>query len=143
MRYDVQRAGYVFKDISIVSQFLFDNPTGMATYRNPDIDQGNYLLVINSDGTMPILQSIDEENVQGWTVSNTDGQFRHITSSANDVYFIVERVINSATVFYLEKLSFDVYTDSTSVQTGVGSTTITGLGHLEGYLVASHGLFSL
>lgn len=136
MRYDVQRAGYIFKDISIISQFLFDAPVGMATYRNPDIDQGNYLMVVNADGDLVILQSIAEENVQGWTLGITDGEFRHITSSQNGMYFIVERVINSVTEFYLEKLSFDVLTDSTSVQTlGAPGTTITGLGHLEGKTV--------
>lgn len=140
MRYDVQRAGYVFKDISIVSQFLFDAPIAMATYRNPDIDQGNYLMVVNAGGDLAILQSIDEENVQGWTLNITDGQFRHITGSQNDMYFIVERVINSVTEFYLEKLSFDVLTDSASVQTlGAPATTITGLGHLEGETVKVNG----
>lgn len=132
MRYDVQRAGYVFRDISIVSQFLVKNPVEMGTYRNPDIDQGNYLIVINEDGTLAVLQSIDEQNVQGWTSSTTDGQFRHLDNSADQVYFITERVINSVTKFYLEKLSFDVLTDSASVQTlGAPATTITGLGHLE------------
>lgn len=132
MRYDVQRAGYVFRDISLISQTLINSPVEIGTYRNPDVDQGNYLIVINEDGTLAVLQSIDEENVQGWTSSTTDGQFRHLDNSENDVYFIVEREINSVTKFYLEKLLFDVKTDSASVQTlGAPATTITGLGHLE------------
>jgi len=132
MRYDVQRAGYVFSDISISSQTLIKTPVGMATYRNPDVDQGNYLIVINNDGTLAILQSIEQENVKGWTSATTDGQFQHIVSSENNVYFIVQREINSVTKFYLEKLSFDILTDSTSVQTlGAPGTTITGLDHLE------------
>lgn len=135
MRYDVQRAGYVFKDISLISQFLIKNPIEMGTYRNPDIDQGNYLIVINEDGTLAILQSIDEQNVQGWTAADTeagDGYFRHVDNSEDQVYFIVEREVNSVTKFYLEKLSFDVKTDCASVQTlGAPATTITGLGHLE------------
>jgi hypothetical protein len=136
MRYDVQRNGYVFKGISIISQFLIKNPVDIGTFRNPDIDQGNYLIIINADGTLAILQSIDEQNVQGWTSSDTDGQFRHLDNSEDQVYFIVEREINSVTKFYLEKLSFNEKTDSASVQTlGTPSNVITGLSHLEGKTV--------
>jgi hypothetical protein len=132
MRYDVQRAGYVFKDISLISQFLINTPVEVGTYRNPDVDQGNFLIVINADGTLAILQSIDEQNVQGWTSADTQGQFRHLDNSEDQVYFIVERKSSFLTTFFLEKLSFNVKTDSASVQTlGVPSTTITGLGHLE------------
>lgn len=136
MRYDIQRAGYIFQDISILSQSLIRNPQSIAAYFNPNVDQGNHLFLANEDGTLAMLQSVAEQEVLGWTLGTTEGSFRHMTGSGSDFYFVIEREINSVTKFYLEKLSFDVLTDSASVQTlGVPGTTITGLGHLEGETV--------
>lgn len=132
LRYDVQRAGYVFNDISIISQSLIRNPVATAFYKNYAIDEGDHYIVVNSDGTLAILTRIEDQEVSAWTLSETDGEFRQIAASDETVYFIVEREINSVTKFYIEKLTFDVLVDSASVQTlGAPATVVTGLDHLE------------
>lgn len=133
--YDVQRGGHVSHNISILSQHLLNLPVDMAAYRNSSTDQGNFLFIINTDGTLVILQAIDEQNVAGWTLSSTDGYFRHIASSEDIVYFIVERTINSVTKFYIEQLDFDTLLDCQIVKSAASSKTITGLSALEGKTV--------
>lgn len=147
VQYDFQQGGHASTDISIMSQQLLNYPTDLATYRNPDIDNGNYLILVNSDGTLAILQAVDSQDVLGWTHCMTDnsvgltetpekGMFRHIAASGNIVYFIVERLINNLTVFLIEKIDFGLELDSTSVQDLGGPTTaVSGLSHLEGRTV--------
>jgi hypothetical protein len=48
---------------------------------------------------------------------------------------LVERVVNSVTVFYVETESLTALTDSAVISNVGGSATITGLGHLEGETV--------
>lgn len=132
--YDTQRGGHVSHNISILSQQLLNNPVDMAAYRNSSTDEGNFLFIINSDGTLAILQAIDEQNVLGWTLSTTDGYFRHVATSEDIVYFIVERVIDGVTKFYTEQLDFNTLLDSQVVKTPSG-TTVSGLNHLIGKTV--------
>jgi hypothetical protein len=129
----VQLGGTTSSDLSLFSQSLLDDPLDMAVYKNPSIDNGLYLILVNDNGTLAILQSIAEQNVLGWTLCTTDGEFRHIATSRDIVYFIVEREIDGNTVFYIEKLDFSLYMDATSVQDlGAPGTAVSGLDHLEG-----------
>jgi len=147
MTYDSKSAGQAASDISILSQSLLNDPVSMATYRNPDDDNGNYLIVVNGDGTLAILQSVNEQGVLGWTKCMTDpaadvleapekGMYRHVAAAGSTVYFIVEREIDGLSSFYIEKIDFDLYTDSTIVRTYDPATTdIVGISHLEGEAV--------
>jgi hypothetical protein len=133
--YDVQRGGHVSHNISILSQHLLNLPVDMAAYRNSSDDQGNFLLIINSDGTLLILQAIDEQAVAGWTLSTTDGYFRHVAASEDIVYFVIERTINTVKKFYIEQLNFDTLLDCQILKSAAVSKVITGLSALEGKTV--------
>lgn len=138
--FSVEVESYSPKDISIQSQHLIKQPVSIETFRNPTDDNGLYLIVVNADGTLAILQSLKSEDVNAWTPAHTsesgDHYFRHVAASQDDIYFIVERTINSVKKFYVEKLNFDSYTDCTiSGALGTPGKTITGLSVLEGETV--------
>ncbi|MHA1447890.1 MAG: hypothetical protein ACTSP4_00520 [Candidatus Hodarchaeales archaeon] len=143
LQFSVQVQGYLDQDISILSQHLIRNPVSMALFQNPTTDNGLYLIVVNGDGTLAILESLAAEDVKAWTLSDTAAgadYFRHIASTNHLVYFITEREINSVTKFYLEKLSFDALLDCAITGTNSpASTTISGLSHLEGETVQVRG----
>ena len=76
-----------------------------------------------------------EQNVAAWSLWKTDGDFTSVAVAFDDIYVAVKRVINSSTVYYLEKFNTDYNMDSTIKKTSVGSATVTGLAHLEGETV--------
>lgn len=145
--YDSKAAGQLTSNLSILSQSLLNAPVSMATYRNPDDDNGNYLIIVNGDGTLAILQSVTEQGILGWTKCMTDptvdvlevpekGMYRDVAAAGSTVYFIVERYIHGLPVFYIEKMDFDLHMDSTIIRTYDPATTdIVGISNLEGETV--------
>lgn len=134
--YSVERGAYVGTNISITAPHLIRNPISACTFENPAVYDGSYMLLVNEDGTLAIYQSMLAQNVSAWSLSETDGKFRDVTSSDSNVYFIVERTIQDKPRFFIEKLDFSAYTDNTFQFTYESPTsTITGLGDLEGKAV--------
>jgi hypothetical protein len=135
---------YTSIPISTISEQLIVNPIDSAVLRGSSTDDADYLFLVNSDGTLAVYQTSQQENVSAWTLSNTDlrteGKFKRVTNVDNEIYFIVERVINSVTVSYIEKLDFSLFMDSTVTDIFVSpETVITGLDHLEGEEVQVRG----
>ena len=59
----------------------------------------------------------------------TDGEFVAVAVEISDVYAVVKRTVNSATVYYLEKFDSDVTLDS--AKTGGAASSI-NMTHLQG-----------
>jgi hypothetical protein len=134
---------YVTNNISVMAPHLIDQPNSSGVYENSTEKDGSWLLTTMSgselDGGLSIYQSVPEQEITAWTHSTTLGKFRAIIADEALVYFFVEREINGSTVLYIEKLSWDVRTDSAKVVTGTAMTTVTGLSHLEGETVRVKG----
>lgn len=103
---------------------------------------------VRTDGTVGMLVFDRGENVVAWIEIETDGYVRHVSVLPGDVedqvYYVVERTINSATKHYIEKWALESecqggtlnkQADSFYLYSGASVTTITGLSHLEGETV--------
>jgi hypothetical protein len=132
---------YQAATLNILAPHLINQPYSSAVLSaSPDID-GSYLFVVNNEGDMKgklaIYNLIQEQGITAWTLQETgideatEG-FRHVISDNEEVYFIVERVINGSAKLYLEKLSFEYLTDCTVPFSQPSSATISGLSALEG-----------
>lgn len=147
--FDFDNSAYNSTDISLQSQELIKNPVDMDVLSGSETEDANYVIVINEDGTLAIYQTLRVENVSAWSKANTivqtdttsqAGLFKRVSAVGSDIYFIVERFIDTQTKTYIEKLDFDVFMDSTNIQTfGSPTSTITGLDHLEGQQVKIRG----
>lgn len=142
--FDDENQGYSSQEVSLLSPHLIQDPQDAAILSGSTRDNADFMFLVNGDGTLAIYQSKINENVSAWTLSNTafatDGKFTRVVEVGEDIYFGVERTVDGSTSTYLEKLDFDVYTDSTYTNTyGVATDTITGLGHLEGEEVQIRG----
>lgn len=141
MQYAVNQTSYQDKDVSILSQHLINDPKSMALFKNPHTDNGNYLIVVNDDGTLALFLTLEQEDVKAWTPANTKAgvgshYFRHVAAIHDEVYFITEREIDGVEKWYLEKMSFTDLLDCTISGTNApASTTISGLSALEGETV--------
>jgi len=137
-------SAYQSLEVSVVSPHLIVNPIDSAVLRGSLTDDANYLLIINSDGTLASYQTLMEEKVSAWTLSDTNkftnGKFKRIASIGDDIYFLVQREIAGDRLTYLEKLDWEFYTDSSIEKNYVTPTTlISGLDHLEGETVSVTG----
>lgn len=117
----------------------------IAVQRQPD----TRLHCVRSDGVVAVMVFDKAENVNCWLTVTTDGLIEDVVvmpsaSGEQDdyVYYVVKRTINGSTVRTLEKWAQESecrgdgqlckLADSFVTYTGVATTSITGLSHLEG-----------
>lgn len=120
------------KEISLLSQHLINDPLALEVWRN---DDGDYLAVLNTDGTIAVLNMNTDQGVAGWTQWTTTGTFRRVCEVDDNLFVIVARAVGEGTVFYLERFDYGYFTDCAFQIANVGATTVTNLFHLEGLTV--------
>lgn len=116
----------------------------VAVQRLPD----TRIHCVRSDGKVAVLVFDRFEKVTCWTLVETDGTVEDAVVLPGDiedqVYYVVKRTINGNTKRYTEKWALEseargatmtVLVDSALTYSGASTTTITGLGHLEGETV--------
>jgi len=112
-----------------------------AAQRQPD----TRIHFVRSDGTAAVLIFDRTENTVCWCEIETDGLIEDVVimpaAIEDRVYYVVNRTINGATKRYLEKWALQSeclgstlckLADAFVVYSGVSTTVITGLDHLEG-----------
>lgn len=140
--------GLAGRDLTVFASHLFDG------YAIEDLDYAqtpnSIVWAVRSDGTLLGLTYNREQDLMAWHRHDTRlGQFERVCvvpeAGEDVVYVVVRRTINGSVVRTIEKLErrtiLDWDTDAFSVDSGLtysGSpiSTITGLDHLEGEVVA-------
>jgi hypothetical protein len=145
--YNYTANGFITGDLSLRAPHLFDGEqiVDMAFSASP---YPVAWFVMNT-GELLGLTYIPEENIGGWHVHETDGQFKSccvVTENNDDrLYVIVEREINGEKKQYIECMSdmlFDDLSDAFFVDSGLTGefdepvTAVSGLDHLEGRTVS-------
>ena len=130
---------YISNNISLLSSHLLRSPSDMALRKATSTDDGDLLMIVNgSDGSLATYSILRGQNVIAPSLSTIDGEFVKVAVDVDQIYFVVKRTINGSTVYYVEAFNDDNTTDSNVLLTGAslpGSTTVTGLDHLEGETV--------
>lgn len=133
---------YEDSELSILSpEICQPGVVRMAVQRNPD----TRIHLVRSDGTVVVLIFDKAESTTCFIEVETDGFVRDVVIQhggiEDSVYYHVQRTINGSTVYYLEKWALETeavggnlnkMADSFIVYSGVSTSTITGLDHLEG-----------
>lgn len=149
MAYQWQNGGYVSNDMCLLAPHLFDFNTivDMTFSRAPT----PILWVVNDGGALLGLTYVPEQQVSAWHKHDTsNGAFEScvtITENNADVlYVIVNRTINGSTKRYVECMHSRKFTqydqqnaffvDCGLTYNGSPTTTISGLGYLEGQTVS-------
>lgn len=122
---------YTAPSISYLAPSLIVDPVQLETLRGTSAEDANYIIAVNSDGNLAVFNTLRDQNVSAWSLWKTDGDFTSIAVAVVDMYTVVKRTVNSATVYYLEKANDDLNTDSSKVFTSPGSTTLS-VNHLIG-----------
>jgi hypothetical protein len=110
--YNWQANGFATNDLSIRSAHLFDNKniTDMAFSKAP----APIVWMTSDDGRLLGLTYIPEQQVGAWHRHDTDGSFESVATVAEGnedvLYCVVKRVINGATVRFVERLQSRQFT---------------------------------
>lgn len=140
--YDPDKADYKVVDLTLLVPDLNDaGIVRIAVQRQPDTRAH----CLRADGTAGVMVFDRAENVICWLEVQTEGDIEDVSVlpgvGEDQVYYMVKRIINSATVRYREKWAREDectgfpsahHADAHLRYSGAATTTITGLDHLEG-----------
>ena len=127
-------ASYVSSEVNLLAPHIMGSglPKSMASQTGDVNNEGNYLYVVNNDGTMGVFITNRAEKVMAWTKFTTDGFIRDVAVVEDVVYIYLERTIGGSTKYFIEALDDTKFTDSSVSAAQSSSATVTGLNHLDG-----------
>ena len=129
---DTQQA-FISNIVSLISGHLITSPVDFSIRKSNSTQDANYLLMVNSDGTLTVGCIQRSQLITAFALQTTDGTFLRCGVDDTEMYFVVERSINGTNVRYLERFNDDHTTDcSLRSSTGVPAASFSGFGHLEG-----------
>ena len=124
---------YQHRDLNLLASHVLNDPVSLAYRKHTSVDDSDYIFIINADGTMSVLCTLREQDVNGWTVQHTTGNMIATMTENEFVYVVVDRVIDGIPVRMLETLDFDVFHDAGVLkEDATPFTTVSGLNHLIG-----------
>jgi hypothetical protein len=128
-------ASYVSSEVNLLAPHITNAPVAMASQTGDVNNEGNYIYVVNGDGTVGVFISNRAEKVMAWTKFVTDGTILDVAVVEDLIYFYVRRVVGSGdNAEFIEVLDPLYHTDN-SIKINIGSTltkTVSGLTHLNG-----------
>lgn len=147
--FDAGSADFKSEDLTLVVPDLNSaGIAGIAVQHKPDVR----IHCWRNDGTVGVLIFDRAENVICWLEVETEGEVEDVSVlpgvGEDQVYYVVKRTINGSTVRYLEKWALETectgrpgarHADAHYLYSGAATTTISGLGHLEGETVVVWG----
>lgn len=133
LRFSETEQNYISNAVSLLSSHLIRDPVGMCYRRQLSTEDTNWLLLANSDGTIACFVVLATQEIAAFSLWVTDGDFVDVANVKDDLYCVVERVIDGDTVRYLERFDLDLLLDA--AVTGGAASSASNLDHLEGEAV--------
>ena len=130
--YKEASGGYDSLSLSKLSFHLIDNPVSASFVNSTSSEESDYLYLVNTDGTLAVLTTLQEEGVNAWSLFSTDGSFKSTAVVYTDSLFAVSRNISDGspdTRVFIEMFEEGLHMDSGISGTGVVSGT-SALSHL-------------
>jgi len=133
--YDYNEDAYRSIDLSVLASHLIVSPVDMDIVTSTTSEDANYVFVINQDGTAVVLNTLRDQDINGYTkfnqVRNSGGAdlFKQCVTVNNTLFTYSQRDINR---FTIDQMTFDYKMDSSVKYTTPHSTTLSGLLHLAG-----------
>jgi len=113
---------YTSNDISVLSSQLISNPRDMAILKGSTTEDANWLFIINQDGNAGVLNTMRNQDINGftrWTTSAID-TLNSCCTVDNELYVITSRNPSGASggsKNYLERWDFNSMLDGSAKQT--------------------------
>lgn len=110
---------YNAKSISLLSSQLIQTPVAMAVRQSRSESPADYVYIVNTDGTIAVLNILRSEQLLAWSLFETNGIVEDLVVASRDVYLITRRTINGQEKRFFEKLDKNYKLDA-----GIKATTI-------------------
>jgi hypothetical protein len=128
--------GYSTEDVSQLAGHLIADPVDLAGRKGDGVNAANHLFVVNTDGTVAVLNTLRKQKVTGWSQLVTDGQILAVATLGPTTYFVVRRTIAAVARYFVEKLDNDSRLDSSVTATASPAASVfSGFDHLDGHTV--------
>lgn len=133
---EVFRGSFEVNNLAFLAPHLIRNPVDLALRRSLSTDRGDLLLLVNSDGSLAVLQTLRDRAFSGWTgwhagaakADKLQGKFLSVGTQIGGIngrYFaVVERFIDGRLRRYYEEFSDTCLLDSSVIRVAQ-STTVT------------------
>jgi len=103
---------YVTQRISLLSGHLLKTPSRMALRRATSTDEGDLLVIVNSDdGSLAAFSVLRSQQVIAPSEFITDGLFKDVQTDVTQIYVVTERTFNSAVRYFVELFQEERVTD--------------------------------
>lgn len=144
--FDFVEDAYRSNSASLLASHLVKQPTDMAGYRGSQVEDANYVYLVNSDGTLSVYNSLREQEIAAWTRWDSSALFKRVAVLNEEVYFLMyfdavtDWIIGGEGAvelgdYHLVRLDLDHYMDLFVHNAALNDDAITGLEHLEGETV--------
>jgi hypothetical protein len=100
-------------DISLVASHLVKAPFRLAVTSNFIGRPERYAVMVNSDGTLAVMQLVESQKIRNLTPWATDGFYLSMAAIGGDLYFTTQRTINGQTRFFVEHFDQNLTLDCT------------------------------
>ena len=131
-KYNYEEDAFDSLGVSSIAPHLVNDIKQLFVWNGSREDEISLVFAVNGDGTLAVLNSRREANVQAWVRWTTQGLVKSGAAVLEDVLFAVRRTFNGVDRLFLEQMSAEAYTDCAVISTGALRTAITGLSHLNG-----------
>lgn len=119
--FEETKAKYLTTNISLLSSHLVRTPADMDYRQSTSTEEADYVLIVNGDGTLAVFCTLRDQNVGGFSLCETDGDFLAVGVDDTDMYFFVKRNINGADRYFFEKFDDTVLVDAAVVDMALGA----------------------
>jgi hypothetical protein len=117
--FDFNEDAYVSNNITLLASHLMTDIIDIGAIKGTSLDVSDYVYIVNTDGTVAVMNTLRSEGVLGWTHWTTAGTFVNVCVVDKAVYFLVLRENN----YFIEVLEEDTYTDHNVIIKGTKPTT--------------------
>lgn len=122
--YDYEENGYKSTPLSLLNNNIIKNPISISCCYNSNYTDGNFIIIVNNDGTITIDNILNEQNFNSFSrIENKDVYFYDCVTIQESTYFLTK--INSNII--LLKSNRNLLTDNTIIINNFNSDTIEDL----------------
>lgn len=133
---DLQKA-YGAQSLSNLAPHLLTGPRQSALWKGSDTSPESVMLLLQTDGTIAVMQGNRGNDTLGWHRWDTPGRFLSVAAIFDFLFFLVARTINGVEHVFLERLDESSVLDARrDWSVAVPTDTISGMTGLAGARVA-------
>lgn len=104
-------AAYQANSISILASHLMRDPVSLSMRRSSSTDDADLMFMPNPDGTMTVFCTLRTQEVNAFTLWETDGQYKEVCPIYDNIYQAVMRVIDGEERLCIELMDEELPVD--------------------------------